>query len=142
MYNAYKSGYDTIIDKIDEIIDDQLDKNNQKLKMLKDMQQKDRSKFEKLLDETNDAADYLSGMYRVKHILMCSFGYFLARNFDQDFEAGRKTALDFIENLILNSKKWLDEVEDETKKEEDKKKITGAEYLYHCIKKDIQDIVE
>lgn len=143
MYNAYKNGYDTIIDKIDRIIDNQLDKNNRKLKKMKDMQQTDISSFEKLLDETSDIADYLNGMYDTKHILMLSIMDIRKEKYNNDvsfetgFNVGKMVALEKIEEIIRQSKKYLYEIENESKKQEYQKKITGAEYLYHCIKKEL-----
>lgn len=132
--DEFEKGYQEVIAVIEEIIDNQLDENNHKLKNMSDMLQTDILSFEKQLDETSDTADYLSGMYKIKHILMCSSGSIIAQPLDPDFEAGRRAALDIIETVILRSKKGLDNIEDKTKKEEFTKKIKGAEFLYDQIK--------
>lgn len=129
--DEFEKGYQEVIAVIEEIISNQLDENNHKLKTMNEMLQTDISSFEELLDETS--AEYLSGMYKVKHVLICSYESIIARPHDQDFEAGRRIALDIIETLILRSKKELDKIEDKNKKEECIKKITGAEFLYDQI---------
>lgn len=136
--DEFEKGYQEVIAVIEGVIDNQLDENNHKLKTMNVMLQTDISSFEELLDETSDTADYLSGMYKIKHTLMCSSGSVIARSLDQDIETGRGAALDIIETVILRSKKGLDNIEDKTKKEECTKKIKGAEFLYDQIKEKLR----
>lgn len=136
--DEFEKGYQEVIAVIEEIIDNQLDENNHKLKNMSDMLQTDILSFEKQLDETSDKSDYLSGMYKVKHALICSSESVIARPIYQDIEAGRGAALDIIETVILRSKKGLDNIEDKTKKEECTKKIKGAEFLYDQIKEKLR----
>lgn len=132
--DEFEKGYQEVIALIEEIIDNQLDEYNHKLKTMNEMLQTDILSFEELLDETSDTAEYLSGMYKIKHVLICSLESVIAKSLDQDFEVGKRAALDIIETVILRSKKELDNIEDKTKKEECIKKIKGAEFLYDQIK--------
>lgn len=148
-WNEFERGYETVITKIEEIIDDQFDENNRKLKIMNEILQNvlrvddsEKSKLSQLADKTSDTADYLSGMYKVKHVLMCSKEVVLNQDLDQDFEAGKKAALDIIETVIRESKKGLDQIEDKTKKEECIKRIFGAEFLYDQIEVRILEIYE
>lgn len=140
-WTEFERGYQEVIAVIEEIIDDYLDENNRKLKMMSEMLWTDMPSFEKLLDETTDTTFYLSGMYKVKNILICSMEVALDQTNNQDFKAGRQAALNFIETVIKRSKKGLYEL-DETKKEECIKRIFGAEYLYNHVKQSLPEIYE
>ena len=140
-WNEFERGYQEVIAAIEEIIDDYLDESNRKLKMMSEMLWTDMPSFEKLFDETTDTTFYLSGMYKVKNILICSMEVALDQTNNQDFKAGRQAALNFIETVIKRSKKGLHEL-DETEKEEWKKRIFGAEFLYDQIKQHLPEIYE
>ena len=65
---------------------------------------------------------------------MSSMEVALNQTNNQDFEAGKKAALEIIVTVIRESEKGLNQIKDETKQEECKKRITGAELLYDQIK--------
>lgn len=147
--NAYLRGYDAIINRIEKIIDYYLSEQIKKQNILNDQLESllkgcnnEKSKINESAHEIFNIMGHISGMYEVKQILMCRSMDLLRAGNDYGFDAGKKEALSNIKDVILQLNKLSADIEAEAEKEEYKKKITIAGYLYDAIKKEIEDIIE